>query len=252
MWVYCATYKHDLFFLLWCGGGEAFSWTSTSSRSIKTRKELHLNGKRFRGYQQKRKWRMGEKKWEIEHWNFFILFCFRFTVYNEEHIFSSIFTFAFKNNQLNSRNEKIDYNERSGLRETDFFPRTNIGAYFCINRGHCVFIINFNRRKRPARKHSNKRNLIPNRLFKSQNTMINMISNTWRLTTFYCFSIWHNWLTLTALLKPWTMGHKTFLRRFINAHVISSNPHPEEIWRDCDSRVETICVRKKMKIAFKW
>ena len=41
--------------------------------------------------------------------------------YNEEHIFSSIFTFAFKNNQLNSRNEKIDYNERSGLRETDFF-----------------------------------------------------------------------------------------------------------------------------------
>ena len=108
MWVYCATYKHDLFFssLMW--GGGASSWTSTSFRFIKTRKELHLNGKRFRGYQQKRKWRMGEKKWEIEHWNFFILFCFRFTVYNEEHIFSSIFTFAFKNNQLNSRNEKID------------------------------------------------------------------------------------------------------------------------------------------------
>ena len=189
------------------GGGEAFSWTSTSSRSIKTRKELHLNGKRFRGYQQKRKWRMGEKKWEIEHWNFFILFCFRFTVYNEEHIFSSIFTFAFKNNQLNSRNEKIDYNERSGLRETDFFPRTNIGAYFCANRGHFVscpsifcrvWIIHFNRRKRPAKKHSNKRNLIPNRLFKSQNTMINMISKTWRLTPNFTVPVsdttdWH-WL----------------------------------------------------------
>ena len=193
--------------------------------------------------------------------NFLCCFVLDLLFYNEEHIFSSIFTFAFKNNQLNSRNEKIDYNERSGLRETDFFPRTNIGAYFCANRGHFVscpsifcrvWIIHFNRRKRTAKKHSNKRNLIPNRLFKSQNTMINMISKTWRLTTFYCSSFWHNWLTLTALLKPWAMGHKTFSRRFINAHLISSNPHPEDKWRDCDSRMETICVRKKMKIAFKW
>ena len=46
-------------------------------------------------------------KWKIKNYNFFVLFCFRFTVYNEEHIFSSISTFAFKNDQLNSRNEKI-------------------------------------------------------------------------------------------------------------------------------------------------
>ena len=67
-------------------------------------------------------------------------------------------------------------------------------------------------------------------------------------STFYCFNFWHNWLTLTALLKLWAMGHKTFSRRFINAHLISSNSHPKEIWRDCDSRVETICVGKKMKM----
>ena len=87
MWVYCATYKHDLFFssLMW--GGGASSWTSSSFRFIKTRKELHLNGKRFRGYQQKRKWGMGEKKWEIEHWKFFILFCFKFTVFIMRNIY---------------------------------------------------------------------------------------------------------------------------------------------------------------------
>lgn len=40
---------------------------------------------------------------------------------------------AFKNNQLNSRNEKIDDKESSELPGTDFFSRTNIRAYFCAN-----------------------------------------------------------------------------------------------------------------------
>ena len=91
MWVYCAAYKHDLFFLLWCGGGGGAGGGVFMDLHFvsfhKNAKRTPLEWKRFRGYQQKRKWGMGEKKWEIEHWNFFILFCFKFTVFIMRNIY---------------------------------------------------------------------------------------------------------------------------------------------------------------------
>ena len=67
--------------------------------------------------------------------------------------------FAFKNNQLNSRNEKIDDKERSELRGTDFVQEQIFEHIFEQIEATVFLILQY---FGPAKKHSTTRNLIPN------------------------------------------------------------------------------------------
>ena len=165
MCVYCATNKHDHFFFVdGVGTRGAFSWTSTSSRSIKnakrtrTRTFITLQATWMENASEDTtKSENGE--WEIKHYNFFLCFLVLNLLFIMRNIyFSWISMFAFKNNQLNSRNEKIDDKERSELRGTDFFQEQIyehifaqievfvflILQYFATSVWLCM-VINFNR-----------------------------------------------------------------------------------------------------------